>query len=89
MSKWLCCIVCRGTMQNIDEDGNQPSGGVAFSTSGHYGSTVFDPMDGTVIEINVCDDCLRLAGIEGVVREAHTAYVKAKTTYSQWKPDNN
>jgi hypothetical protein len=38
---------------------NQPAEGTAFQSQGHYGSTVFDPMDGSYIEINVCDDCLR------------------------------
>jgi hypothetical protein len=52
------CIVCHKPFDNIDEDGNQPSGGVEFTTGGHYGSTVFDPMDGSIIAINVCDGCL-------------------------------
>jgi hypothetical protein len=32
---------------------------VAFHSEGHYGSTVWDPMDRKYIEINVCDECLR------------------------------
>lgn len=52
------CIVCGANLRNLDENGNQPSGGTAFQTKGHFGSTVFDPMDGTCLEINVCDPCL-------------------------------
>lgn len=36
----------------------QPMGGLHFLTYGHYGSTVFDPMDGSKLNIAVCDDCL-------------------------------
>lgn len=64
------CIVCRKPLENIDpgEDGhNQPDDGVAFQSHGHYGSTVFDPMDGTYLEINICDPCLKSAGEEGNV----------------------
>jgi hypothetical protein len=50
-------------MRNISEGEFQPLDGLAFSTPGHYGSTFFDPCDGTRIEIAVCDDCLKgLAG---------------------------
>ena len=28
-------------------------------TYGHYGSTVFDPMDASYLEIVVCDPCLK------------------------------
>ena len=37
---------------------NQPSGGIAFTSPGHYGTTFFDPSDNTTIEINICDTCL-------------------------------
>ena len=55
------CIKCGAKMDNIAERGFQPMGGTAFSTRGHYGSTVFDPMDGTALEIAVCDKCLAAA----------------------------
>lgn len=64
----LPCIVCRGRLFNVCRDSeNQPSEGTAFMTYGHYGSTVFDPMDGTALEINICDSCLTQAGHDGVV----------------------
>lgn len=32
--------------------------GVSFISHGHYGSSVFDPMDGSSLEISLCDDCV-------------------------------
>lgn len=62
------CIVCRKPMANIQDNGTlQPSGGTAFQTHGHYGSTVFDPMDKSLLEIAVCDDCLGTASRRGDV----------------------
>lgn len=81
------CIACRKEMQNIMEGhGIQPSGGVAFATQGHYGSTVFDPMDGTTIEICVCDDCLKNA--IGVGQVWTTLVIVTKTfEVKQWTGD--
>lgn len=56
------CFKCDKEMENImEEDGLQPIGGLAFITAGHYGSAVFDPMDGSCIEIAICDDCIEYA----------------------------
>lgn len=57
----LPCIACGRELRNIDEAAtNQPYAGTAFGSHGHYGSTIYDPMDGHYIEINVCDACLAL-----------------------------
>jgi hypothetical protein len=63
------CIVCKRELENVveEDDSNQPNDGLAFQSHGHYGTTVFDPMDGTFLEINVCDPCLRQAGKDGNV----------------------
>ena len=59
------CIVCNTEVDNWDiaypENSNavHPIGGTAFRTYGHYGSTVFDPMDASYLEIVVCDPCLK------------------------------
>lgn len=37
--------------------GYQPRDGVAFRSYGHWGSTEFDPMDGSWVEIALCDEC--------------------------------
>ena len=56
------CIVCGKVLQSaIPGAINQPYAGTAFMTTGHYGSTAFDPMDGSRLEIIVCDPCLILA----------------------------
>lgn len=57
----LPCIVCgfQPEAESPVEGINQPYAATAFTSHGHYGSTAFDPMNGTFIEINVCDPCLR------------------------------
>lgn len=63
----LPCIVCKCALPNIPGTHNQPSGGTEFMTEGHYGSTVFDPMDGSILAINICDQCLTAALSSGLV----------------------
>jgi hypothetical protein len=65
-TKALPCIVC-GTELESFRDPNQPLGGLAFATKGHYGSTVFDAMDGSTLEITICDACLTKAMAAGRV----------------------
>lgn len=63
----LSCIVCGYEPKHaIDPAGeeeydNHPSEATIFTSHGHYGSTFFDPMDSSYIEINVCDECLKKA----------------------------
>jgi hypothetical protein len=33
----------------------------------HYGSTVFDEIDGAKLEVNICDDCLKAAQQRGII----------------------
>jgi hypothetical protein len=68
----LTCIVClRNIESSIADDANslhQPSVGTSFTTRGHYGSTVFDPMDGReVLDITVCDLCMLERSSRGVI----------------------
>lgn len=64
----LNCIVCGEHVENEGDEGqNHPHAATAFMTHGHYGSTAFDPMDGTFLEINVCDPCLVRRAGEGFV----------------------
>lgn len=58
------CFVCGEELDNIAEP-NQPMGGTEFKTYGHYGSGVFDPMDGSRIIVNICNTCL----LEGVHKQ--------------------
>lgn len=60
----LDCIVCGKKLEPTFCDplpgpvSNQPSEATYFISYGQYGSTIFDPMDGQFIEINICDVCL-------------------------------
>lgn len=60
----LSCIVC-GYQPEKAYNGctdNQPYKATVFASTGHYGSTFFDPMtSGEFIEINICDECLNRA----------------------------
>jgi len=62
MKNALPCIACGRELRNVsdDSDTNQPYCGTAFVSHGHYGSTIFDPMNGHYLELNVCDLCLAL-----------------------------
>lgn len=64
------CFKCEKDLQSLDT--YQPDRAVTFAAEGQYGSTVFDPMDGSFLEIDICDDCLVLAGDSGFVRIAQT-----------------
>jgi hypothetical protein len=56
------CIVCDRVLEEaISGSTNQPYKATTFKTRGHYGSTFFDPMDSSYLEINVCDVCLERA----------------------------
>lgn len=62
----LRCVACHAELANIMAgEGVQPDDGLAFSTSGHYGTTVFDPMDDTMLIAIICDGCLRKAAKAG------------------------
>lgn len=56
------CIVCETQLDTaFDPSQNQPYKGTVFMTQGHYGSTFFDPMNGSCLEIVVCDECCKKA----------------------------
>jgi hypothetical protein len=54
------CFGCGKELRDIGEEGKylQPLDGLAFETTGHYGSAYFDPMDGTRLAVVICDACL-------------------------------
>ena len=96
----LSCIVCNCRLENVFPTcENQPSDGVAFRSYGHYGSTVFDPSDGTFVEMNICDDCLKTKGEAGAVITARSntpimvehmgtvGHVEFEPVYVPWRPD--
>lgn len=69
MTATLHCIRCSKKMHNYAGSSSwQPNDGLAFTTLGHYGSTYFDPMDGSTLEVCVCDRCLSVLEKGGLVR---------------------
>ena len=73
ISNPLPCIVCKTvllpvfpSMEKSETEYVQPALANTFLSSGTYGSTVFDPCDGSTALLNVCDDCLSVAMEQGV-----------------------
>lgn len=61
MSKINCCG-CDIELDQIScTKGYHPVGGLEFLTYGHYGSTQFDPMDGSTLRLVICDECVEFA----------------------------
>lgn len=84
----LPCIVCDKPLENVmsDVDGNQPYGGTAFTSHGHYGSTVFD-CDGGYLEINICAECsIKKRGSIFHVTEKKPI-VRQEYEYKPWEPE--
>jgi len=52
------CFSCSKELKMFDAMNLHPSDALHFCTQGHYGSTFFDPMDGSKLNIYICDDCL-------------------------------
>lgn len=65
--KTLRCIKCEKQMRNFSNGCHQPDNGLGFHTRGAYGSTYFDPMDGSYLELSICDDCVQEADAKGLV----------------------
>lgn len=83
----LPCIVCdkplEDAMPGVD---NQPHAGNAFTSHGHYGSTVFD-CEGGYLEINVCSECLIAKRNTSVFHVTEsTPIVRQKYDYKFWNP---
>ena len=81
------CIACGKTLESAfdvpNDLVNQPYGATAFHTSGHYGSTVFDPVADVRLEINVCDECLTAHAAERVLYHANP---NMRTGGKPWNP---
>lgn len=57
------CIICFRELRDFNETtgkdrGFHPIGGLEFITYGHYGSTVFDPVNGDSLHVVICDTCV-------------------------------
>lgn len=53
------CVICGLLQPRVMQDTEaQPDHGLMFTTTGNYGSTVFDPDDGTALLVIICDGCI-------------------------------
>lgn len=59
-SEQVVCLCCDRKLPNFGPVAAHvhPAGGLSFKTGGHYGSAEFDPMDGTLLKVVVCDTCI-------------------------------
>lgn len=58
------CIICFRELDDFNEttgidSGFHPIDGLEFVTYGHYGSSVFDPVNGDSLRLVICDTCVR------------------------------
>lgn len=67
MHDTIKCFCCDKELENMQYDMGKdktkhvyvhPMDGLHFQSRGHYGSTVFDPMDGSSLDIAICDECV-------------------------------
>lgn len=87
MSEPTPCLVCGKELPSAMSGSRQPYGATTFTSTGQYGSTQFDEMDGSFLEINICSDCLTEAAQKGLVmigRRDHIPPVLA--LWEQWNP---
>jgi len=88
--KTLPCFVCGKPLEPaLGGVVNQPSEASVFTTNGNYGSTTFDPMDGTWLELNVCDRCLTLRSHFVLLGKQIAPRIPARPDpiYKEWVPD--
>lgn len=70
-----------------------PMGGLHFRTYGHYGSRVFDPMDGkgTSLDLAICDECIvsNITRVYGTGKaDAHEVALYENESYRE-QPSNH
>jgi hypothetical protein len=88
----VSCIICGREFESVERDidpsENQPYGGTTFQSYGHYGSTIFDPMDKSWLEINICDFHLELLAKTDRVLLGNTVVNpngSRKNVYEHWR----
>jgi hypothetical protein len=84
------CVRCDREVEAMDKDyTNSPYGATAFRTHGHYGSTIFDPMNGCFLEINLCDECIAVLGERGqiLMGQDYKQVMTYASAVSNWQSD--
>lgn len=91
----LPCFSCRKQSApafkggGVDGDTHQPSAALMFIARGNYGSRIYDPTSmhsREYLMINICDDCVSCAAIDGVVIHTENIPRDDDTTYTLWTP---
>lgn len=87
----LPCIVCdvvpeTAAPRRNEAEPAQPYGATMFAAYGQYGSTAFDPQDGSQLRINVCDKCL-LAKVGHVWHDRHIRQPELTVFSQPWSPN--
>lgn len=84
----LPCIKCSKQLEPAfggSDTRNAPWGATVFISYGQYGSTLFDEMDGTYLELNICDDCLREIARAGKILHVKPQQAPPpRPTYRTW-----
>lgn len=88
----LPCIICENVLVECFEHDDtfiQPSNGLVCSTTGNYGSTVYDPveMNPARLLFNICDDCFHAKAERGFVYETFIVTKTTQTKPQKWNPD--
>lgn len=85
------CIVCKKELKNVfngtDYSEHQTDDALMFTADGHYGTTAFDPMDNTYLQVNICDSCIVSAAKEGLVLHVEPMASRSANIYTVWKPN--
>lgn len=71
------CVVCEKQLMSAGTNHGEaemelhdpPDNGVHFTTSGNWGSTVFDTWGSSYLEGNICDECLKDKADKGLLVE--------------------
>ena len=67
-----------------DASARRPYAATTFTSHGHYGSTAFDPVSDTFLEINICDDCLQGENGPDIIAVGRPVHVQREVTYQPW-----
>lgn len=64
----LACAVCEAVLETVDGDPQVPYAGDIFTATGHYGSTMYDPVfGGEHLTLTICARCLTGMRVRGAV----------------------
>lgn len=80
------CLVCGKQLESAWGQQNVPYRGTSFFSNGHYGSTAFDPSDGSQLQIVLCDSCLveKARNQKVLLVTEDIPILKAKRSFSMW-----